>query len=358
MRPDSQLYIVPFAGGKARRLRANTPTMNSWHSFSPNGRWLVFSSKARSPYTQMYLTHIDPDGNSSPAILVDNTTAANRAVNLPEFVNIPAGGMEQINVPAVEQYRLMDQAMQLEEKGENDKALALWKNAVALDPTSAKAQNGLGISLYVHGEKDEAFTHLREAVHINPLAVDNHYVLGKFLLEQGHPNEALAEFQTAETIRQHYLPGEVGLATAFEVLGNDQEALTHWRKAHAIDPANLSATLGTAWLLATAPDGAVRNGREALTLAQSADSAEATDDPAVLDTLAAAWAENGDFSRAASTASHALALATRNGNAQLSTAIRAHLATYQQNRPFRDVPKPDGSPRAMAVSPVMAVERR
>jgi tetratricopeptide (TPR) repeat protein len=358
MRPDSQLYIVPFEGGKARRLRANTPTMNSWHSFSPNGRWLVFSSKARSPYTQMYLTHIDPEGNSSPAILVDNTTAANRAVNLPEFVNIAPGGMEQINVPAVEQYRLMDQAMQLEEKGENDKALASWKNAVTLDPTNAKAQNGLGISLYVHGEKDEAFTHLREAVHINPLAVDNHYVLGKFLLEQGRPNEALAEFQTAETIRQHYLPGEVGLATAFEALGNDQEALTHWRKAHAIDPSNLSATLGTAWLLATAPNGAVRNGREALTLAQSADSAQATDDPAVLDTLAAAWAENGDFSHAASTASQALALATRKGNAQLSTAIRTHLATYQRKRPFRDVPKPAGSPQAMAVSPVMAVERR
>ena len=120
--------------------------MNSWHSFSPNGRWLVFSSKARSPYTQMYLTHIDEDGNSSPAILVDNTTAANRAVNLPEFVNIPADGMEEINVPAVQQYRLMDQAMQLEEKGENDQALAMWKDAVALDPTNAKAQNGLGIS--------------------------------------------------------------------------------------------------------------------------------------------------------------------------------------------------------------------
>ncbi len=61
MRPDSQLYIVPFDGGVARRLRANTSLMNSWHSFSPNGRWLVFSSKARSPYTQMYLTHLDQE---------------------------------------------------------------------------------------------------------------------------------------------------------------------------------------------------------------------------------------------------------------------------------------------------------
>jgi hypothetical protein len=72
--------------------------MNSWHSFSPNGRWLVFSSKARSPYTQMYLTHIDASGNDSPAILIDNATAANRAVNIPEFANIPGDGIEDIAV--------------------------------------------------------------------------------------------------------------------------------------------------------------------------------------------------------------------------------------------------------------------
>jgi len=59
-----QLYIIPAAGGTARRLRANTRLMNSWHCLSPNRRWLVFSSKARSPYTQMYLTHIDE--NSAP----------------------------------------------------------------------------------------------------------------------------------------------------------------------------------------------------------------------------------------------------------------------------------------------------
>ncbi len=72
MRPDGQLYIVPAAGGEARRMRCNTPLMNSWHSFSPNGRWLVFTSKSRSPYTQMFLTHIDEDGNDSPAVLVEN----------------------------------------------------------------------------------------------------------------------------------------------------------------------------------------------------------------------------------------------------------------------------------------------
>ena len=53
-------------GGQARKMNCSTPLMNSWHSFSPNGRWMVFSSKSRSPFTQMYLTHLDDKGNDSP----------------------------------------------------------------------------------------------------------------------------------------------------------------------------------------------------------------------------------------------------------------------------------------------------
>ena len=108
MRPDSQLYIVPFQGGVARRMNCNTRLMNSWHSFSPNGRWMVFSSKARSPYTQMYLTHIDANGNDSPPILIDNTTASNRAVNIPEFVNIDPDGIEDIQVHVADKQAIAD----------------------------------------------------------------------------------------------------------------------------------------------------------------------------------------------------------------------------------------------------------
>jgi hypothetical protein len=116
MRPDSRLFIVPFKGGQARLMKCNTPLMNSWHSFSPNGRWMVFSSKARSPYTQMYLTHIDKDGNDTPPVLIENATAANRAVNIPEFVNVPADGFEKIDHPATDYYRVFDRAWDLAEK--------------------------------------------------------------------------------------------------------------------------------------------------------------------------------------------------------------------------------------------------
>jgi len=87
LQPDSELYIIPAAGGTARRLRCNTARMNSWHSFSPNGKWMVFASKAWSDYTQLCLTHIDEQGESSPPILLDHLTAPDRAANIPEFVS-------------------------------------------------------------------------------------------------------------------------------------------------------------------------------------------------------------------------------------------------------------------------------
>jgi len=95
LQPDSELYIIPAEGGEARRLRANTTRMNSWHSFSPNGKWLVFSGKPDSPYTRLFLTHIDEQGQSTPAVVLDCLTSPDRAANIPEFVNTSAVAIRQ-----------------------------------------------------------------------------------------------------------------------------------------------------------------------------------------------------------------------------------------------------------------------
>ncbi len=123
MRPDSQLYIVPARGGEARRMRANTPAHEFLAQLLSQRAMAGVFLQGRSPYTQMYLTHIDPDGTDSPAILVDNATAANRAVNLPEFVNIPPDGIEDIATPAVEMYKKFDHAMELSDHGQYEAAV-------------------------------------------------------------------------------------------------------------------------------------------------------------------------------------------------------------------------------------------
>lgn len=87
---DARLFIVPLEGGEARELNCNFNSMNSWHAWSPNSKWIVYVSKGLSPITDMFLTHIDEKGNSSLPVLVDKARVPYRVVNYPEFVNLKA----------------------------------------------------------------------------------------------------------------------------------------------------------------------------------------------------------------------------------------------------------------------------
>ena len=108
------------------------------------------------------------EGNDSPAILIDNATAANRAVNIPEFVNIPPDGMMKIDVPAAESYRLFDLASDLTAKGQLEAAIAEWKKVLELDPRNAKAHSNLGVALEWQGNLAEGTAHLQKARELDP----------------------------------------------------------------------------------------------------------------------------------------------------------------------------------------------
>jgi tetratricopeptide (TPR) repeat protein len=236
MRPDGQLYIVPAEGGQARRMRCNTALMNSWHSFSPNGRWLVFSSKSRSPYTQMFLTHIDEEGNDSPAILIENSTAANRAVNIPEFVNIPQDGLEHIEVPAADFYRLFDSAWNLAEKGRFDESIAEWNRALAISPDDAKAHNNLGRALAGKGDFEQAIVHWQKALEIDPRYWEAHNNLAVALVGKGSVNEAIAHLRQILEANPNYAEVHGNLGRALALKGKPDEAIAEWRKAIELNP--------------------------------------------------------------------------------------------------------------------------
>ena len=98
IQPDSRLCIIPAEGGAARILKCNRQIMNSWHSWSPNSRWLVFVSKANTPFTELFLTHIDKYGNSSVPVLLSRFSSKSCAVIVPEFVNLKKYGIKKFTI--------------------------------------------------------------------------------------------------------------------------------------------------------------------------------------------------------------------------------------------------------------------
>jgi tetratricopeptide (TPR) repeat protein len=262
MRPDSELYIVPAAGGQARRMRCNEQPMNSWHSFSPNGRWLVFSSKRRSPYTQMYLTHIDEEGNDSPAILVDDATAANRAVNLPEFVNVPPEGLREIGGPVIDFYRSFDRALYLQKKGRYAESVAEWQRAIEAEPNEPMSRRNLGAALLAVGRPREAAVEfekakelkLRKAVESAEQSAPPHNSLGAALLAEGQFAEAAEQFEKALALDPAFVAARVNLAAALRQQDRTAEALEQARRAVASDPASAPAQHQLASALAARGD--------------------------------------------------------------------------------------------------------
>ena len=64
----------------------------------------MFSSKANSAYTQLFLTHIDEQGRSTPAVLLEHFTAPDRAANIPEFVNAKPTAIRKIHEKFLDDY--------------------------------------------------------------------------------------------------------------------------------------------------------------------------------------------------------------------------------------------------------------
>jgi tetratricopeptide (TPR) repeat protein len=321
-------------------MRCNTSLMNSWHSFSPNGRWLVFSSKSRSVYTQMYLTHIDEQGQDSPPIYIENSTASNRAVNLPEFVNIAPDKMQSIEVPASDLYRIIDSALALQQAGDNAAALAEWKKALEIDPDDARANNGIAIALSVSGDSDEAIAYWRKATQISPDFFEAYYNLGLELAKKNRVNEAIAAWMNTVRIRPNFAAGHENLGYAFYVQGRFADSLDHLRRALQSDPDRVSDLNLAASLLATCPDASVRNGPDAVALADHAQTLTHAQDPAILDTLSAAYAETGRFPQAMEVERQAITVATQQGKTALTATLEAHLSRYQSNKPLREPPDP------------------
>jgi superkiller protein 3 len=223
-------------------------------------------------------------------------------------------------------------------KGETDEALALFQKTLAIRPDDALARNNLGLVLCQQGRMDEAIVQFQMALATLPDSALIRNSLGKALLAKGQQREAAIQFQ--KVLENDPLDPKANyyLGIALFQTGRMDEALAHFQKALETQPDFAEAWDNldhTAWLLATASEASLRNGPKALALAKLLVRLSGGSNPALLDTLAAAYAETGQFPEAIDAAQRALALSQN--NAALADTLRRQIKLFQAGSPLRSV---------------------
>jgi len=302
LQPDSTLHIMPAEGGQPRKMRCNLPgKMNSWHSWSPNGRWLVFASKANGPYTQLWLTHVDAEGNDAPPVLLERFTAPDRAANIPEFVNVTPEQFASIREEFADYYTHFRIGLNHEREFQHAAAVAEFHKVLKDKPDHLEATYLVASCLARMGRDPEAIPYARKVLQLSPDHPAGHRLLGS-LLSRG---------------------------------GKYKEALHHLRLVLEAKPEDAVTANNLAWLLATCPDAAYRDGPRAVELAEGACKATGHAVPAMLESLAAAYAEAGRFQDAVETARRALAILRRNPGAR-TREMESRLKLYEAGKAYRE----------------------
>ena len=224
----------------------------------------------------------------------------------------------------------------LEQSQREWKAAAVaYGKAVEIAPGQPLLQVARGVVLWQSGateEAEQAFSAALRPAPDNPQVLD---ALAKAHLQIEQPAEAIAFLERALATKPDDLPLHLTLALAHEKAGDAKAAELKYREILTKHAGSSSVKNNLAYLLATTPDDSVRNGEEALALAREVVGTTKSENPAILNTLAAAQAASGDFASAIQSIDRALALARATGRDRLIESLREKRALYAAGQPFR-----------------------
>jgi len=191
-------------------------------------------------------------------------------------------------------------------------SISLWEHALAVTPDNQTAHTNLAAALWAKGRTPEANKHSRAAA-------------------VAHARSTLKDFPFD-------VPTHNDLGVLLIQNGDVRAGVEQWEISLQLTPDDGNALNNLAWVLATNPADATRDGKRAVELAMKATTLPGGNVPIVLRTLAAAYAESGDFSKAIDTAQHAIDLATAQNNTSLLATLRHEIELYQARTPYRESP--------------------
>jgi tetratricopeptide (TPR) repeat protein len=224
-------------------------------------------------------------------------------------------------------------------KGRVDEAIFYCEKAVTMQPNDPDAQVALANALLQKRRIDDAIVHYQKAVAIRPDYFLSRYGLGHALLERGKLDAAIEHSRAALLIQPNNADCHTILAIALDEEGQSVEAVKHYEKALQISPQSVSALNNLAWLLAAGSNASLRNGAAAIQLARQADQLSGGTNALVLRTLAAAYAEAGQFGKAIESARTAMQLGRSQGDDSLVTELQQQIALYELGLPYREIAK-------------------
>lgn len=248
------------------------------------------------------------------------------------------------------------------------------EKAIQLDPQSVTAVRDLGLVLLKLGRLEDSRSQLDRALSMDPKDPLTHMLMGAVMVGLKKWEEARAEFTEALRLAPEFVEAQDGLGTVLVKLGRYDEAVQEYQDALARDPGkarraellrgmadafvakgSMDAAINSlrqaveanadsadaanqlAWILATAASPDHRNGAEAVQFAEQATKNDSA--PSVhFDTLAAAYAEAGEWDKAVAAAERAIAKARNEKNDSLAAEFQARAEMYRRKEAYHEAP--------------------
>ncbi len=233
------------------------------------------------------------------------------------------------------QVALLLRARVYQQMGLTEKAIADTNAALRRDPESSQALQLHAVLLASNGRLNEAIEDLENLLKSDPDDNELLLQLATFYSADQQSKRAIDLF-TQSIKREPSASAYRGRGDAYLGVGKQRDALNDYESSLKLDPENSGVLNNLAWLLATSTDDKLRNGRRGIELGTLACKLTDYKQAHILSTLAACYAEVGDFKSAIAWSSKAVDL----GTDKLKDQLRAELASYQAGKPWREASPP------------------
>jgi tetratricopeptide (TPR) repeat protein len=224
--------------------------------------------------------------------------------------------------------------MLLSEQGKHEEAVTNYEEALVLEPDDADAHYNLGVELAKEGRYQEAAEHYRNVLRIDDGHAEAANNLGAALFSLGRVADAVEYFERSVRLDPADVQARGNWAMALRAQGRVGESIKALEEGLARSPGAAALANQLAWVRATTAEAEWRDGKEAVRLAEMACELTGRADGNYLDTLAAAYAEDGRFEDAVRTVNRAIEL--EEANSELANEFRRRLSIYEDGKPYRE----------------------